>query len=155
MIAENWVQKIEEILEVLGCMDEQKVWYAAFKMTKEAKCWWLSMKLLEEYRLGNMTVGEYVAKFVELSCFAPFLIPNEVRKVRKFEKFLRCIIYELVVGFPVHNFLDLVDKASVLEKSIQGSIKSIEKKKRPAPSSFQAEVGQRSGKKGKYAVNSR
>ncbi|XP_057958621.1 uncharacterized protein LOC131151395 [Malania oleifera] len=88
---------------------------------------------------GNMTVGEYAAKSMELSRFAPFLIPNEVMKVKKFEKGLRHRIYELVVGFQVQNVLDLVDKVLVLEKSIQGSIEPTEQKKRPAPSSIQAE----------------
>ena len=33
---------------------------------------------------GTMTVEEYGAKFVELSCFASYLIPNEPKKVSKF-----------------------------------------------------------------------
>ncbi|XP_057958506.1 uncharacterized protein LOC131151270 [Malania oleifera] len=102
-----------------------------------------------------MTIREYAAKFVELSHFAPFLIPNEVKKARKFEKGLRRRIYELVVGFQVQNFSDLVYKASVLEKSIQSSTKPTKHKKRSAPSSFQAEVSQGSRKKGKEAVDSR
>ncbi|XP_057981072.1 uncharacterized protein LOC131166487 [Malania oleifera] len=144
---------IEEILEVLGYTNEQKVRYVTFKMSGDAKRWWLSMKLLDEQRYfplsireekieeftnltqGNMTVGEYAAKFVELSRFAPFLIPNEARKIRKFEKGPRRRIYKLVVGFQVHS--DLVYKASMLEKNIQGSTESTEQKKRPAPSSFQ------------------
>ncbi|XP_057958535.1 uncharacterized protein LOC131151297 [Malania oleifera] len=126
---ENWVQEIEEIMVELNCTDKQMVRYAAFKMTGEAKRWWLSMKLLEDQR-GDMTVAEYTAKFVELSRFAPFLIPNEVRK------YVRCKIYELVVRFQVQSFSELVDKASVLEKSIQSSIESSEQKKTPAPSSF-------------------
>ncbi|XP_057969484.1 uncharacterized protein LOC131158634 [Malania oleifera] len=122
MTAENWVRQIEEILEVLGYMDEQMVCYATFKMAGDAKLWWLFMKLLEEQRLvkialtwdrfkellfdryfplsikeekieeftnltqGSMTVGEYITKFLELSLFASFLILNEARKARKFEK---------------------------------------------------------------------
>ncbi|XP_057951074.1 uncharacterized protein LOC131145915 [Malania oleifera] len=132
MVAENWVQEIEEIMVVLDCTDKQKVRYAAFKMTGEAKRWWLSAKLLEDQR-GDMTIAEYATKFVELSCFAPFLVSNEVRKARKFKKCLRRMIYELVVGF----------------QSIQGSTEPSEKKKRPAPSGFQSEASQRSAKKGK------
>ncbi|XP_057982315.1 uncharacterized protein LOC131167528 [Malania oleifera] len=104
---------------------------------------------------GNMTVGEYAAKFVELSRFAPFFIPNEVKKTRKFEKGMRHRIYELVVGFQVQNFSNLVEKALVLEKSIQSSTEPTEQKKRPTPSSFQAEVSQGSWKKGKYAMGLR
>lgn len=35
---------------------------------------------------GSMTVKEYAAKFIELSRFAPHLIPNEEKKARKFEE---------------------------------------------------------------------
>ncbi|XP_057948216.1 uncharacterized protein LOC131143872 [Malania oleifera] len=138
MAAENWVQEIKEIMIVLDCTIEQKVHYAAFKMIGEAKRWWLYAKLLEDQKVvkGNMTIAEYVAKFVELSRFALFLIPNEVRKAKKFEKDLRGRIYELVVGFQVQNFSNLVDKASVLEKSIQSSTEPSEQKKRPTSSSF-------------------
>ncbi|XP_057958680.1 uncharacterized protein LOC131151451 [Malania oleifera] len=38
MAGENWIQEIEEIMVVLDYKDEQKVRYAAFKMTGEAKC---------------------------------------------------------------------------------------------------------------------
>ncbi|XP_057972746.1 uncharacterized protein LOC131160888 [Malania oleifera] len=124
--AENWVLEIEEIMVVLDCTDEQKVCYAAFKMIGDAKYWYFLLSIREEkieeftnLNHGNMTIGEYASKFVELSCFAQFLIPNEARKARKFEKGLKCKIYELVVGFYVQTFSDLVDKASVLEKSIQ------------------------------------
>ncbi|XP_057969317.1 uncharacterized protein LOC131158465 [Malania oleifera] len=141
-------------MAVLDCTNEQKLHYAAFKMTGEVKRWWLSTKLLEDQKLGDMTVVEYAAKFLELSRFAPFLIPNEIRKVRKFKKGIRRRIYEVVVGFQVQSFLELIDKASVLEKSIQSSTKSLEHKKRPTPPSFQSEVSQGSGKKGKEAVGS-
>ncbi|XP_057950989.1 uncharacterized protein LOC131145822 [Malania oleifera] len=171
VVVENWVQEIKEIMVVLNWTDEQKVYYAAFKITGDEKHWWLSMKLLKEQRMvkitltwerfkelffdryfplfikeekieeftnltqGNMTVGEYAAKFMELSCFAPFLIPNEARKVQ--------------------NFSNLVDKASVQEKSIQGNTEPTERKKRPRPRSFQAKVSQGSGKKGNDVVCSK
>ncbi|XP_057975946.1 uncharacterized protein LOC131163368 [Malania oleifera] len=144
---EKWVQEIEEILEVLSCTDEQKVRYAAFKMIGDLKRWWLSVKLLEEQILvkialtwerlkelfferyfslsnrekkieeitnliqGDMIIAECAAKFVDLSCFAPFLISNKVQ-----------------------NFSNLVDKASVLEKSIQSGTEPAEQKKRASSS---------------------
>ncbi|XP_057954261.1 uncharacterized protein LOC131148526 [Malania oleifera] len=156
---------------VLDCTNKQKVYYAAFKMTREAKHWWPSVKLLDDQRVvkialtwerfkelffdryfpssvreenveeftnltqGDMTVAEYAVKFVELSRFAPFLVLNEARQARKFEKGLRHRIYELVVGF-------------------QGSTDPSEQKKRPAPSSLQFEPSQRSAKKVKEEMGS-
>ncbi|XP_057965289.1 uncharacterized protein LOC131155858 [Malania oleifera] len=191
VVAENWVQEIEEIMTVLGCRDKQKFLYATFKMTGDARQWWLSVKLLKEWRLvkialtwdrfkelffdryfplstrekkiqeftnltqGSMTVGEYVAKLVELSRFALFLIPNEAKRARKFEKGLRRRVYKFVVGFKVQNLSHLVDKASVLEKSIQGGTELTEQMKRPAPSSFQIEGSKRLWKRGKDTVGPR
>jgi hypothetical protein len=35
--AENWLNDVEELLATLGCTNEQKVAYAAYKLTGEAK----------------------------------------------------------------------------------------------------------------------
>jgi hypothetical protein len=35
--AENWLNDMEELLATLGCTNEQKVAYAAYKLTGEAK----------------------------------------------------------------------------------------------------------------------
>ncbi|XP_057965566.1 uncharacterized protein LOC131156136 [Malania oleifera] len=128
MAAENWIQEIEEIMEKIE------------KFTNLIR--------------GDLTVAEYAAKFVELSRFTPFLVPNKIRKARKFDKGLRRKISKLVVGFQVQNFSKLVDKASVLEKSIQGNTESIEQKKRLIPSSFQSETSQGLAKKGKEEMGS-
>ena len=41
---------------------------------------------------GAMTMKEYVAKFVELSHFAPYLIPDESKKAKSFGR-------ALMIGF--------------------------------------------------------
>jgi hypothetical protein len=38
--AEKWLNDMKELLATLGCMNEQKVGYAAHKLTGEAKPWW-------------------------------------------------------------------------------------------------------------------
>ena len=101
---------------MLGCTDEQKVIYVAYKLFGEAKRWWLSRSVLLEQELqgapitwerfkveflnqyfprsawevkarefsnlvqGSLSVEEYVARFMELSRFAPHLIPDEEKK---------------------------------------------------------------------------
>ncbi|KAF5472185.1 hypothetical protein F2P56_008922 [Juglans regia] len=47
-LAEDWIQNIEEILWVLTCTDEQKVAYATFKLTGEAKRWWVFERTIRE-----------------------------------------------------------------------------------------------------------
>ena len=38
--AKNWLNNVEELLATHGCTNEQKVAYAAHKLTREAKHWW-------------------------------------------------------------------------------------------------------------------
>ncbi|XP_057952368.1 uncharacterized protein LOC131146651 [Malania oleifera] len=125
IVAEDWIQEIEELLGVLECTEEQKVKYATYKLVGEAKRWWRSAKMVEEQRpepevvtwsrfkevffdryfpavtraakveeflqltQGPMTVRQYAVKFVELSRFAPRMVPNEPLKARMFERGLR------------------------------------------------------------------
>ena len=49
---ENWLNDVEELLATLGCMNEQKVAYAAYKLTEEAKCWWQDKKVVLVANLG-------------------------------------------------------------------------------------------------------
>ncbi|XP_057953813.1 uncharacterized protein LOC131148096 [Malania oleifera] len=170
--------EIEKILVVLHCTDEQKVLYAAFKLTGEAERWWLAVNLLEQQRLvsisltwdhfkeifddryfctsvrdakveeflnlnqGHMIVQQCAVKFVELSRFTPYMIPDESRKARRFERGLRHEIYEQVVVLQVRNFSWLVDKATVAETSRQRSTALQSQRKRPTPPGFQASTSQ-------------
>ncbi|XP_042950230.1 uncharacterized protein LOC122282335 [Carya illinoinensis] len=47
-LTEDWVQDIKEILRVLNCIDEQKVSYTTFKLTGEAKQWWIPERTIGE-----------------------------------------------------------------------------------------------------------
>ena len=57
---------------------------------------------------GAMTVEEYAAKFVELSCFAPYLITNESKKVKKFQEVLNGRIRLLIIAYGVDTFTEAV-----------------------------------------------
>ncbi|XP_057969437.1 uncharacterized protein LOC131158586 [Malania oleifera] len=149
---------MEKKLAVLHCTDEQKVLYAIFKMTGEAEPWWLAMKLLEEkrpvsivltwshfieiffnrYFLTSTRDAKYAAKFVELSRFTPYMIPDESKKAQRFKKGLRQEIYEQVTVLQVQNFSELVDKATVVATSWQRSAWLQNQRKSPMPPGFQA-----------------
>jgi hypothetical protein len=51
--AENWLNYVEELLATLGCTNEQKVDYAAYKLTEEAKRWWQDKKVVLVANLGS------------------------------------------------------------------------------------------------------
>jgi hypothetical protein len=43
---ENWLNDVEELLATLGCTNEQKVAYAAYKLSGETKRWWQDKKVV-------------------------------------------------------------------------------------------------------------
>ncbi|XP_057981297.1 uncharacterized protein LOC131166739 [Malania oleifera] len=153
--AETWMQEMEKILVVLNCTEEQKVLFATFKLTREAKQWWHAVKLLEEQQAvpivmtwghfkqvfydryfpattrnvkadkffnltqGCLTVQQYAARFLELSFFVPFMVSYEYQKARWFERGLNHRIHEHMVCLQIQDFTELVDKATVVEPSLQ------------------------------------
>ncbi|XP_035545089.1 uncharacterized protein LOC108982400 [Juglans regia] len=94
-----------------------------------------------------MTVHQYAARFIELSRFAAYLIPNEEKKARKFEQGLNEKLYERVVGFQIRNFSELVDKATVFERSLQRSAALHDQKKRTISSGPHSGMDQGAWKK--------
>ncbi|KAF5472045.1 hypothetical protein F2P56_008793 [Juglans regia] len=113
-LAEDWIQDIEELLRVINCTDVQKVLYSAFKLTGEAKRWWISERTIREAegtKIGAMSVHQYAARFIELSRFAAYLIPDE-------------------------------EKKALFERSLQRSETLLEQRKRTAPQGSQSAVDQ-------------
>jgi hypothetical protein len=53
--AENWLNDVEELLATLGCTNEQKVAYAAYKLNGEAKRLWQDKKVVLVVDLGTET----------------------------------------------------------------------------------------------------
>ncbi|XP_040996115.1 uncharacterized protein LOC121242296 [Juglans microcarpa x Juglans regia] len=176
-LAEDWIKDIEEILRVLNCTDRQKVLYSAFKLTGEAKRWWISERTIREADgrgvvswlhfkqiffdrffprsirdarakdfadlvQGTMTVHQYAARYIELSRFALYLIPDEEKKTRKFDEGLNNNIYERVVTFQIQNFSELVDKATIVERGLKRSVELQEQRKGPTPLGFPSNENQ-------------
>jgi hypothetical protein len=68
-----------------------------------------------------MTVLQHAAHFIELACFAPYLVADEENRVRKFEQGLNQQILDRVVCFEIKNFVELVKEASLTEDNIKKS----------------------------------
>jgi hypothetical protein len=69
-----------------------------------------------------MMVEQYVAKFIELSHFAMYLIPNEARKAEKYERGLNQRILDHIIALRIRNFPELVDLATIIEQNFQVSM---------------------------------
>ncbi|XP_035547382.1 uncharacterized protein LOC118348916 [Juglans regia] len=89
-----------------------------------------------------MTVHQYAARFIELSRFATYLIPDEEKKACKFEQGLNEKLYVHVVGFQIRNFSKLVNKATVFERTLQRSAALHEQRKRTTPTGYQSGMDQ-------------
>ncbi|XP_062012531.1 uncharacterized protein LOC133729070 [Rosa rugosa] len=68
---------------------------------------------------GEMTVAEYQGRFEELMRFAPGIIPNEAAKAKKFEEGLNPKIREKVSILKLLKYSEVVDRALIVERSIQ------------------------------------
>ncbi|KAG8379341.1 hypothetical protein BUALT_Bualt07G0078300 [Buddleja alternifolia] len=81
---------------------------------------------------GNNTVGEYEAKFTELSRFAPQVISSENLKARKFERGLRYELRKQVTILRLPTFTEVLDRAFIAEKETEEGRKFREQRKRSA-----------------------
>jgi hypothetical protein len=68
---------------------------------------------------GSMTMAQYAAKFSQLSRFVLYLIPDEEKKAKKFERGLNQKIQNWVMCLEVKNFVELVNKASIAEEYLK------------------------------------
>ncbi|XP_057968055.1 uncharacterized protein LOC131157727 [Malania oleifera] len=87
---------------------------------------------------GQITVSQYVARFIELSQFVPHMALGEEKKVRKFEEGMRKNLFEQVIGFWAQTFADVVDRATVIESGMQKGTTAQSQRNRPMPQGFQA-----------------
>lgn len=68
---------------------------------------------------GLMSVKEYAAKFMELSRFAPHLILDQEKKAMKFVERLHPRIFNRICSHNFGNLAELVQRAIIIECSIQ------------------------------------
>ena len=71
-----------------------------------------------ELKQGTMTVLEYVAKFIELACFADDYVATDMVKVRKFENGLKLSIRGKIVGLLLHDLDSMVRTVMAIEREV-------------------------------------
>ena len=77
-------------------------------------------------------VIEYAAKFLQLFHFGMYLIPNEEKNVKKFEKGLNSRIRIMMSCFDIQDFSQLVNRALVYEESLKENVAKYADQKRKA-----------------------
>ncbi|CAB4278758.1 unnamed protein product [Prunus armeniaca] len=114
---------------VLAMPDVEITTWVAFETIFLEKYFPETMKTMKVHEFtnlyqGDMTVGQYQAKFEELMRFAPYMILNESAKAKKFEEGLRLEVKEKVELFKLKKYADVVD-AVMAEQRILGSKRDI------------------------------
>ncbi|XP_028103244.1 uncharacterized protein LOC114302419 [Camellia sinensis] len=69
----------------------------------------------ENLKQWSKTVAEYEARFTKLACFAPHMVDMDYKKARKFERGLRDSILEKINVLKVQKYVDVLDRAVIVE----------------------------------------
>ncbi|RHN60028.1 putative nucleotidyltransferase, Ribonuclease H [Medicago truncatula] len=160
--AQTWLKEIERIFRVMQCTEDQKVRFGTHQLAEEADDWreFLRRYFPEDVRgkkeieflelkQGNMSVTEYVAKFMELSKFYPHYTAEnaEFSRCIKFENGLRPDIKRAIGYQQLRVFQDLVNSCRIYEEDTKAHYKVVNERKgkgqqsRPKPYSAPADKG--------------
>ncbi|MQL72072.1 hypothetical protein Taro_004399 [Colocasia esculenta] len=125
ILAESWLRETEKIFRAIRCMEEEReradVWWSSVLRTQfgdgsmevawaEFVCLFRAKYIPEHVQdrmeqefltltHGSMSVLEYEARFVELSKYAPHIVVDEQRKVKKFIMGLKPSLRTRLVAF--------------------------------------------------------
>ncbi|KAH7573377.1 hypothetical protein JRO89_XS03G0133800 [Xanthoceras sorbifolium] len=78
----SWLDSNEEIFQVMGCTEEQKVTYSTFLLKDRAKDWWKALQRRHPEG-GNMSVADYERRFLELIRAVLYIADNEEEKANR------------------------------------------------------------------------
>ena len=70
-------------------------------------------------RQGDMTVDDYQAEFEALSRFAPLLVADEKKKVRRFQRGLKLTIKNRIVPLGLAKFSQALASAQMIERDME------------------------------------
>ena len=71
-----------------------------------------------ELKQGTMTVLEYMAKFIELSCFTDDYVTTDMAKVMKFEDGFKLSIRGKILGLLLQDLDSMVKTAMAIEREV-------------------------------------
>ncbi|KEH16697.1 chromo domain protein [Medicago truncatula] len=119
--AQKWLKEIERIFKVMQCSETQKVRFGTHMFAEEADDWWVSLLpvLEQDDAVGDMSVTEYAAKFVELAKFYPHYSVEtaEFSRCIKFENGLRADIKRAIGYQQIRVFSELMKASQSRQKS--------------------------------------
>ncbi|XP_047152286.1 uncharacterized protein LOC124823981 [Vigna umbellata] len=124
--ADQWFRDMERIYSAKRCPNENRLAYSEYMLTGEASHWWSSMRMLLESSKTPISweifkLKFYVEYFPDSVRFAKEVEFLELVQggmtCRKFENGLLGDLKLMVAGLCIKQFLSLVERAKVLEKT--------------------------------------
>ncbi|MQM13982.1 hypothetical protein Taro_046907 [Colocasia esculenta] len=101
ILAKSWLWETENIFRAIRCAEEERVTLATYMLQ------------------GSMSVLEYEARFAELSKYAPHIVADEWRKVKKFIMGLKPSLRMRLVALGHHSMEEALSAACVQEAEME------------------------------------
>ncbi|KAM6562939.1 hypothetical protein CsatB_022937 [Cannabis sativa] len=118
VVAEEWMSRIESILQMLRVNGNDRVKCASYMLRKDA---FLAAKVDEFTGLvqGSLTVTEYAQKFNRLAKFAPHLVPTDRVRAHRFVEGLKPMVARDVeiVSRGQFSYAQVIEMALTAERS--------------------------------------
>nr|XP_027083562.1 uncharacterized protein LOC113705852 [Coffea arabica] len=108
-IAENWLERMSNIFAALDYTENRRMNFATFQFEGLAQKREDGFIMLKQ---GTLSVAEYEGKFTKLSKYAPELVINERRRIRRFVQGLNVKIQEGLAAAQISTFTEALEKTS-------------------------------------------
>ncbi|XP_075500096.1 uncharacterized protein LOC142538680 [Primulina tabacum] len=122
---ESWLDDIEMLFESLDYTDERRVKLIVHQLHEVAKNWWFTIERARDkgaefanLKQGPLNIEEYVAKFLTLLRFAPYVAENDEAIADQFINGLNPDILTLVNTGRLNNFADSLNRAKGAETGL-------------------------------------
>ncbi|XP_050897976.1 uncharacterized protein LOC127104875 [Lathyrus oleraceus] len=115
--AHTWLREIERIFIVMDFSEAQKVRFGMHMLAEEVDGWWINTRQMldDAAEVGNLSVIEYAAIFVELAKFYPHYSEaiTEFPKCIKFKNGLHPEIKQAIGYQKIRRFPELVNNCRI------------------------------------------
>nr|XP_027068359.1 uncharacterized protein LOC113693827 [Coffea arabica] len=126
-LEENWLERITNIFAVLDYTKERPSLPSNLRVQHKREDEFVKL------RRGASSVADYEGRFIKLSKYAPKLVANERRRIRRFVQGLNVEIQEGLAATQISTFTEVLEKAQRVENA-RLQVRNFHAKKKGAPS---------------------
>ncbi|MQM13065.1 hypothetical protein Taro_045985 [Colocasia esculenta] len=123
ILVESWLRETEKILHAIRCAEEERVMLATY--------------MLQERANGSKSVLEYEARFAELSKYAPHIVADERRNVKKFIMGVKPSLRTRLIAFQHRSIEEALSEACMQEVEMEVYLEEMRASLKRSGSAFQ------------------